>query len=143
MIQVGDVNQSGVGVGRPWLCELWAARVSLWVPASGDPEAMPAPYLGHLPLHLTAPDQAAMFPCIHPVESQACVWNSKHHVLGYFLTFLNYALTMEKSKVSHDDRKTKEVGGGRAEWSRPAMAFIFPGDKETSGGGQSFPASRC
>ena len=28
-------------------------------------------------------------------------------------------------------------------WSRPAMAFIFPGDKETSGGGQSFPAFRC
>lgn len=91
MIQIGDVNQSGVGVGRPWLCELWAARVSLWVPASGDPEAMPAPYLEHLPLHLTAPDQAAMFPCIRPVESQACVWNSKHQVLGYFLTFLNYA----------------------------------------------------
>jgi hypothetical protein len=67
----GNINQSGVGVGRPWLCELWAARISLWVPTSGDAEAMPAPCMRHLLLHLTTCDQPAVFPCIHPVVFQA------------------------------------------------------------------------
>lgn len=67
----GNINQSGVGVECHWLCELWVARISLWVPTNGDTEAMPAPCVEHPSLHLTAPDQPAVFSCTHPVASLA------------------------------------------------------------------------